>query len=46
MIQVTMYEGKWRFAIIDETWKFDNQKDMIATLDAICKLKEKYGKIK
>ena len=46
MIQVTMYEEKWRIKIIDETFEVDSRLNLDGVLKTILNLKESYGKIK
>jgi len=46
MIQVLMYQGKWRIRIVDEEWEFEDNKRLEMILSQILSMKSKWGRLK
>ena len=46
MIKIKMYDKKWRIIIGDETWQFENLKELQQNLNIILMIKNKYGRLK
>ena len=45
MLQITQYKNKWRIAIINERWEFDDMQQAQQILLQLLSLKNQYGEI-
>lgn len=46
MIEVKMFESKWRIGIVNELFEFQSEQEMKETLDKLIEFKSKFGKLK
>lgn len=42
MINLTMYEGKWRMTISGEIWEYENIEELLKELDTLAHWKAKH----
>lgn len=45
MIQIRMWNDKWRLQIGDEVWQFDNKEKMLSVLEVLVEYKDEYGRL-
>jgi hypothetical protein len=45
MINLKMYNGKWRMEITNETWEFPTTQELKETLKSLIAQKDSYGHI-